>query len=152
MARLSGWLVGATVLAGLLTGCQPAPRPRYLVIVGSRSMVPLLEAVSRRFEEGREDVRITIEAADAERAVNDTRQGLADVGLLPRTLSPLETGLQFRAIARDGVALLVHRSNPVQGLTQAGLSRLLTREYSTWEGVGGAGQAPLLIAQGKGRS
>src|SRR5689334_14463012 len=118
MARLSGWLVGATLLAGLLTGCRPAPRPRYLVIVGSRCMVPLIEAVSRRFEEGHADVRITIEAADGERAVNDTRLGLADVGLLPRPLTPLEAGLQARVIARDGVALIVHRDNPVQGLTQ----------------------------------
>src|SRR5262245_53354616 len=118
MPRLLGWLVGATVLAGLLIGCQPAPRSRSLVIVGSRCMVPLIEAVSRRFQQGRDDVRFTVEAADAERAVNDTRLGLADIGLLPRPLGPLDAGLESRMIGRDGVALIVHRDNPVQGLTQ----------------------------------
>ena len=52
------------------------------------------------------------------RGVNDARSGLADIGMASRSLSATESDLPPvpATIARDGIAIIVHRDNPVRTL------------------------------------
>jgi phosphate transport system substrate-binding protein len=149
MFRVLGTALAALTL--LLAGCREADRPaRNLVLCGSRTMGPLVADVAARFRKARPDVRINIELCLTEPTLAATRTGLADVGLLGRRLRPNENGLVARTLARDGIAVVVHRSNPVQSLSEAQLAGIFARTLTTWKDVGGTDQPIRVIAQAEG--
>jgi phosphate transport system substrate-binding protein len=153
MTRLVGSIGYGLVASCLFAGCQPAEKPvRHLVLSGSRSMAPLMREVSKRFTARHGDVHINVEDLPGDRAVLDTRQGLADIGMLGRPLRPNETGLHAFAIARDGLALIVHRDNPVRSLTEGQIAGLFSGLYANWKEVGGPDRPVKLAGQSEGRA
>jgi phosphate transport system substrate-binding protein len=144
-------LGGVMLLALLGSGCQQTERPsRNLVLSGSRTLAPLMDDVARRFESSHDDVRIFVEPATADRAVGDTRTGLADLGMLGRPLRPGEVGLFGFPVARDGVAFIVHRDNPVRKLNKDQLVALFTGAIGNWKDAGGPNQPVALVRPADG--
>jgi phosphate transport system substrate-binding protein len=153
MSRVVGSIGYGLLASCLFTGCQPVDKPvRHLVLSGSRSMGPLMTEVGKRFSVLHGDVHINVESIPGDRAVPDTRQGLADLGMLGRLLRPEETGLHAFPIARDGLALIVHRDNPVQMLSEGQIVGLFTGVYTNWKDVGGSERTVKLAGQGDGRA
>lgn len=139
------------LLLALAAGCLSQPRPvRHLVVIGSREMVPLVQQITDRFCQGRDDVQITIEPVEPERMVRDVRLGLADVGLLGRAAGPVEADLRRTPLALDGLAFVLHPSNHVSDLDDVKLMRLMTRDYGSWQDVGSTSQMPVVVGQGRG--
>lgn len=138
----------------VILGCRPGelPPPRSIVVVGSRSLLPLMQDIVERFQTKHPDIRINIESGYGERAIGETRVGLADIGLLGRSLRPEETRLQGHVLARDGIAFVVHRGNPVPALQETHLVGVLTRVYTTWKDVGGSDRPIVVIGPGEGRA
>jgi phosphate transport system substrate-binding protein len=151
MKRTLGWLLSWLILAG--TGCQQAPEPesQALVVSASPSVAPLLEEIGQRFRERHPGVRVDIDTTASDRAVVDTRQGLADVGVITRSLLPGESGLQVLPLARDGVALFVHKTNPIPSLNNAQIAGLSTRALTYWKEVGGTDQPVVVVNHAEGR-
>ena len=152
MNRAPGW-IGCGLFLMALAGCEsPAVPVVSLVVLGSPTMTPLMEDVGQRFQERRSDVRINVQSAAGDRAVRDTRLGLADLGMLARPLRPDETGLIGYPIARDGLAVIVHRANPVKALTDGQIVAVFSRAYANWNEVGGGDRPIALAGQSEGRS
>jgi phosphate transport system substrate-binding protein len=150
MRRLTSALFVGLLLSGFV-GCGSSdPGPRRIVVAGSRDLAPLMEDVGRRFEQTHPDVRIDVDPAD-ERGAADTRTGLADVGMLGRALRPDETGLHSVVVARDGIAFLIHRENPVKSLDERQLLGLFTGTYTSWREVGGTDRPVTLVGLADGR-
>jgi phosphate transport system substrate-binding protein len=153
MVRAFGAVAVVVLGLALAAGCDKTPPPRQAVVLsGSRSMMPLLRDIAARFTEGRPDVRINIEPTSSDRALIDTRQGVADIGMLGRALRPDETGLRGHVLARDGLAVVVHRSNPVRGLSSSRVATLFSRGYGTWKELGGSDRPIKLVGMSEGRS
>lgn len=152
MGRVLG--LGLVAVGLSLLGCRPADEPRVdnIVVLGSRTMSPLVTEIAERFQERHPGVRIDMEPGLADRAVYDTRAGLADVGLLGRSLRPEETGLKSYVLARDGIAFVVNRTNLVPALEETHLVGVLTRVYTTWKDVGGSDRPIVLVGAGEGRA
>lgn len=123
-----------------------------MVVIGSRSMYRVIKEIAERFGEKHHKIRIDFEPMTTDRTVANTRQGLADLGLLGRSLQPDETGVKGRVLGRDAVVFGVHVSNPIQSLPETHLTGLLTRVYSNWRDVGGTDRPIILIGLGEGRS
>jgi phosphate transport system substrate-binding protein len=150
MRRFSSALLVGLLLSGLF-GCGSSDKgPRRVVVAGSRDLAPLMEDVGRRFEETHPGVRIDVDPAD-ERGAADTRTGLADVGMLGRALRPDETGLHGVVVARDGIAFILNRNNPVKSLDERQLLGLFTGTYTNWREVGGSDRPVTLVGLAEGR-
>ncbi len=153
MSRMVGSISFGLLASCLFAGCQPEAKPvRQLVLSGSRSMGPLMMEVGKRFMEAHGDVHINVESIPGDRAVPNTRQGLADIGMLGRALRPEESALHAVAIARDGLAIIVHRDNPVTTLTEGQIVGLFSGLYANWKEVGGPDRPVKLAGQGEGRA
>jgi phosphate transport system substrate-binding protein len=139
--------------AFLLSGCALSERPTVsLVLAGSRTMTPLMLDVAERFQESHPGVRVNVESTPGDRPIYDTRFGLADLGMLGRNLRPEESGLLNFPIARDGLAIIVNRNNPVKELSEAQIAGLFTRAYVNWRELGGADRPVLLAGQSEARA
>lgn len=144
-------LVLALIVGG---GCQPPQTPSVtnIVVTGSYSMGPLVRAIGKRFEEAHPGVRIAVQMDGSERGLTETRQGLADIGMLARRLRPDELSLHAFPIARDGVALIVNRRNPVKELTDTQVVRIYRQSITNWKQIGGSDEPVLAISMVEGRS
>ena len=151
MRRLTSALLLGLLTSGLV-GCGAEQRREpHLVVAGSRDLAPLMEDVGRRFEQAHPGVRIDVDPA-AERGAADTRAGLADVGMLGRALRPDEVGLNAVVVARDGIAFLIHRDNPVKSLDERQLLGLFKGTYTNWREVGGSDRPVKLVTLEEGRA
>ncbi|HEY7425171.1 MAG TPA: substrate-binding domain-containing protein, partial [Gemmataceae bacterium] len=101
MTRTRCLIVCCLLLGGAGLGCRPPERKvQNLVLTGSSGMTPLLRDMGKRFEESHPDVHVDVQARGSASGAADARQGLADIGMVARTLKPDETMLHATAIAR----------------------------------------------------
>jgi phosphate transport system substrate-binding protein len=142
------------LLAGMCAGCRPPEQQnvRNLVLTGSAGMVPLLRDIGKRFESSHPGVRVDVQSATSSRGVADSRQGLADIGMVARSLKPDEAMLLATPIALDALCIIVNRANPVETLTDDQIVRMYTRGVSNWKEVGGPDLPIVLVHMTDGRA
>jgi phosphate transport system substrate-binding protein len=153
MMRTKWLIVGGLLLSGVSSGCQPQEQNTHnLVLTGSAGMMPLITEIGKRFEADHPGVRVDVQRDGPTGGVTDTRQGLADIGMVARALKPDETNLHATPIARDGVCFIVHKDNPVKTLTDDQIVRMYTRGVSNWKLVNGPDLPITLVSMKDGRA
>lgn len=141
------------LLAGfglLLAAAAPAadtPPASRLVITGSTTMAPLVTEIARRFQALHPGIQVDVQMGGSGRGIQDVREGRAAIGMVSRVLGKSERDLQAVAIARDGVAVIVHRDNPVAALTQHQLADIYSGRTAAWRQLGGT-DAPIVALAG----
>lgn len=149
LALAAGWLFALG--AALAAPPAKAPAPVKLTITGSSTLAPVVTELARRFSAQHPEVKIVVQTGGSGRGVSDARAGTADIGMVSRALKPDEKDLFVFTMARDGVALVVQRDNPVTGVTRAQFIDILTGRAAHWKALGGADAPISLISRPAGR-
>jgi phosphate transport system substrate-binding protein len=123
-----------------------------LVLTGSSTIAPLAAEIGKRFESLHPGVRVDVQSGGSGRGITDARTGLADIGMVSRSLKPDEKDLLPFAIARDGVCMIVHRNNPVRQLTDKQIAGIYTGAIRNWKEVGGPSAPITVVNKAEGRS
>lgn len=165
MRWLTVLLVVALVL-GLLAGCapkkpaepakpaepqqpaqpqQPQGLSGSIQIAGSTSVQPLSEELAKAFMTKNPGVTINVAGGGSGAGIKAAQNGTADIGASSRALKPEEKGTVVEhQIATDGIAVVVHPSNKVDGLTLAQVKDIFTGKITNWKQVGGK-DAPITV-------
>jgi phosphate transport system substrate-binding protein len=77
---------------------------------------------------------------------------LANIGMVSRSLKTDEADLKAFAIANDGVCMIIHKSNPVNTLTNEQIKAIFTGQIRNWKEVGGKDSAITVAHKAEGRS
>lgn len=125
----------------LLTRCtatvEPHP-PVHLEMAGSTSMRSLVEALADAYTNRYDYVSIDIESRGTHLGLEALRDGVADIALVSRDLTPDEqTGLEATPIAYDAIAILVNAQNRVGSLTVEQVGDVFSGKILLWSEVGG---------------
>ena len=124
-----------------------------LVITGSSTIAPLIAEIGKRFESLHPKVRVDVQTGGSSRGITDAKEGLADIGMSSRLLKDEEKAdLVTYILARDGVCFLVHKSNPIEALTDQQIVDIFTGKITNWKQVGGRDAAVTVINRADGRS
>lgn len=134
-----------------LTGCGQSTSEK-LVLTGSSTVAPLVSEIALRYESQHPGIRIDVQTGGSSRGVNDTRSGLADIGMVSRSLKASEEGLSANIIAWDGITLILHQDNPVTALTRQQVIDIFTGKVQNWREVGGKNEAIVVVNKAEGRS
>lgn len=138
-------LLSALVMSNGVRAQSSAQLPASrLLLTGSTTMAPLMMAVARRFQTLHPGIQIEVQMGGSGRGVSDTRQGKADIGMVSRALGETERDLYSISIARDGVAVIVHKDNPVTALSDRQLLDVYSGKIANWRQVGGR-DAPMQV-------
>ncbi len=140
----AGWLRPACLLllGAWLAACgEPVatPEPIYVQAAGSTSMAPLLAELATAFHEQRPHVHLEVTGLGSSYGLEALRAGEADLALVSWLPADLGAGWRATAIARDGIAVIVHPSNPVAGLGLLQLQDLFSGRTGGWPGASGRG-------------
>lgn len=123
-----------------------------IVVTGASTMAPLVAEIARRYEEKRSNIQIDVQTGGSARGVSDLRRNLSDIGLVSRDLSSEEQDLVAVTLAYDGVAMVVHKSNPISLLSDDQIRGIYTGKIKDWKELG-EGQGPItVVTKADGRS
>ena len=147
-----GRLLGIGIAAALGASAAWSQPAGKLLITGSSTMAPMVTEMARRFEALYAGVKVEVRSGGSGRGISDLRAGTSDIGMVSRPLLDSERDLFAFPIARDGVALIVHRDNPVRGLTAQQVIGIFTGKITNWKALGGrdAAVTPIWRAKGQG--
>ncbi|HEV7394668.1 MAG TPA: substrate-binding domain-containing protein [Burkholderiales bacterium] len=118
---------------------------RKLILGGATLFMPLMTDIARRFEGLYPDVRIELRLMGASDGLSGVRSGSAAIAMLPRALQDGERDLFGYPIARDGLAVIVNRDNPIKNITSKDLIGILTGRIANWKLLGGR-DSPIRLA------
>jgi phosphate transport system substrate-binding protein len=127
-------------LALLLAACgEPlaTPEPVALRASGSMSLTPLVSDLAEAFHDRSALVTLGVEGLGTQFGLRALEAGETDIALAAYLPPGLEGRWQTTAIARDGMAIIVHPSNPLEGLGLLQLQDLFGGRAYEWIAVGG---------------
>lgn len=131
---------------------QPNTSQGKLVLTGSSTVAPLAAEIAKRYEAEHSGVRIDVQTGGSSRGIADARQGVADLGMVSRSLKDNEKDLQAFTIAKDGVSVIVNSANPVKSLTDKQIVDIYTDKINNWKQLGGLDAPITVVNKAEGRS
>ncbi len=142
----------ALSVMALLSVAASAHAAETIVLTGASTVAPLMAEIGKRFEETHPNVRIDVQTGGSSRGVRDARAGLADIGMVSRPLTDSERDLTAFTLAYDGVAFILHKSNPVQTLTRQQIIDIFTGKVRDWSEIGPGRGTIVVENKAEGRS
>jgi phosphate transport system substrate-binding protein len=142
-------LLSIIAISSLVTSVLAAEN---ISMTGSSTIAPLAAEIAKRFEKTHPSVKIDVQTGGSSRGVKDTREGLAQIGMVSRKLNDDEKELKFYTIALDGVSMILHKNNPVKLLTSEQIIKIYKGEIKNWKEVGGKDAPITVVNKAEGRS
>ena len=98
----------------------------------------MAEKWASAYERQHPAVAVTVQGGGSTAGVRAALSGAAQIGLSSRALTMDESGqLRSVVVARDGIALVVHPTNPLNGLARRQVERIYAGAFRSWSSVGG---------------
>ncbi len=156
IARLLASVLVCTVLAACEGLSVNTPEPTTITIAGATSMRPVLGALTKAFSRQHADVLFDVRGGGS--TLGEEQVRARQVDLAASTLLPprddggdaASDGLLRYPIGLDGVAVIVHPTNPVAGLSLIQLRDLYTGDVLDWLQLGGDEGEVLLVSREEG--
>lgn len=146
--RTAGSLVGL-VLVVAASGC--GRRSESLTLAGSTALQPFAEKLAEQYMAVHPDVSITVQGGGSAVGVQAALSGAAQIGMADLVeLPPEAVALTATVAARDGIAVVVHPSNPVANLTLDQVRGIFNGTVRNWKEVGGADMPITVVSREAG--
>ena len=108
-----------------------------IVIAGSSSVTPVMEKLQEAYQKVNTGAEIEIQESDSTTGMTAAMDGTCDIGMASRELKDTEIdgGLTPTVIAKDGIAVIVNKNNPIEELTKDQVNSIFRGDVTTWEEV-----------------
>lgn len=102
---------------------------------GSTSVSPAMEKLAEAYQKVNKDVTVEVNTSDSSTGMSQAAEGTVDIGMASRELKDSETakGIKGTVIAKDGIAVIVNKSNTVEDIKLDQLKGIYTGSTTTWE-------------------
>ena len=143
--RLIAALMGAVALCSVFAGGSKdsagsgqSAAPYTIEVGGSTSVTPLMELLAAEYQKIKQNIKININGTGSGDGIKNAGE-IYQIGMSSRELTPEEQGrgLTEEIIAIDGIAVIVHSSNPVGDLSIEDIRNIYTGAITDWSQVSG---------------
>ncbi|MBU7013540.1 MAG: phosphate ABC transporter substrate-binding protein [Theionarchaea archaeon] len=132
-------IIGA--YTGGLIGNGRTAEIQTLSVRGSTTVLPIVQLAAEKYMDLHANVNIQISGGGSSVGAKSAGEGTVDIGMASRELKETERSeyptLNPIAIARDGIALIVHPSSSVSTLTVEEVKGIYDGTYTSWSELGG---------------
>ncbi len=136
--QLAVCLLGLLILAGAW-GCRSGSGgggAQGVCIAGSTSVQPFAEKLAEIFMGQHPKIRVDVQGGGSSAGIQAAIQGAANLGASSRELLGPEKALQEIPIAYDGIAIIVHPTNPLSNLSVEQIKQIFTSKLTDWRDFG----------------
>ncbi len=144
-------LVVLVTAALFVFGLSDVSQAATVRAAGATIVQTIVDELAKPFEA--KNPGITIETAGGGSSVGiiSAAEGVVEIGMSARTLTATEArmnpNVKLFPIAKDGIAIVVHPSNLVMGLTSAQVRDIFAGKITDWGAVGGKGPLSVVIRE-----
>lgn len=104
---------------------------------GSTTVQPLAEKLAASFMSLNSGVKVVIQGGGSAVGIKAANDGTVDIGAASRELTKDDPALVKHILAKDGIAIIVNASNPVNGLSKSQVRDIFSGVITNWSQVGG---------------
>ncbi|EMY78519.1 phosphate binding protein [Leptospira weilii serovar Ranarum str. ICFT] len=143
------------LIFGALTGnCKPK---ETITVTGSETMHVMLQMIGLEYSKKKSEIQVVVHGGGSIEGIEKLFQSKTDIAAASRPLTEKELKgfdskgkFESLTIAYDGIAIIVHPSNPVRKISLETASKIFSGEITDWSKVGGKpGKIDLVIRNDK---
>jgi len=108
-----------------------------ITISGSTTIQPISEQLGKKFMAENPRVSVVVSGGGSGAGIKDVSNGKVDIGASSRELTNTDPVLIKYLLGRDAIAIIVHKTNPVTGLSKTQVRDVFAGVISDWHDVGG---------------
>ena len=132
----------------LLPGCHR--KQAGVSVVGSTSVQPFAEALAEEFMAGHSAEKIFIQGGGSTAGIQAVLTGASQVGMSSRKLEESEKNLIAIPIIYDAIAVIVHRTNPLNNLSMDQIRKVYAGKVTRWNELQGPDRAITVVTREEG--
>jgi len=121
-----------------------------IIIAGSTSVQPFIEKVAEHFMEKHPEITINVQGGGSTAGIQATFNRTCNIGTSSRNLRVDERALKIVLIAVDGIAVIVHQSNPVEDLGLEEIRGIFSGKIRNWNELGGTDEEIIPVTREEG--
>ena len=148
-------MAAGIVASGMLAGAAMAGDAKKIVVDGSTTVGPIAKAFAEYYMGKHADVNITVSESGSGNGAKSLINAACDVATMSRPMKSSEMKAAQDAgilpieqiVAMDGIAVVVHPSNPVANLTIQQIRDIYTGKVKNWMELGGPDQPIVVISR-----
>ena len=148
-------VMAAMVVAGMSVGATLAGDANSIVVDGSTTVGPIAKAFAEYYMGKHQSVNITVSESGSGNGAKSLINAACDVATMSRPMKNSEKKAAQDAgvlaienvVALDGLAVIVHPSNPCADLSIQQLVGIYTGKISNWRELGGPDQRIVVISR-----
>lgn len=150
VSKNSSYLLGLAILGTLLvSGCGKSRE--NITVAGSTAFQPFAEKLADQYMSTHPESSITIQGGGSALGIQAALSGAAQIGMADLVKLPEEAAtLKNIIVARDGIAVVIHPSNGIKGVTTDQVRGIFSGTIKTWKEVGGSDHAISVISREAG--
>jgi len=137
------------MIMGLMSACSRMSETG-IIVAGSTSVQPYAEVLAEEYMVLYPGSEIDIQGGGSSAGITAAQSGTADIGMSSRSLNDEEKSMQYVEIARDGLAVIVNPSNPIQNLSLDQIRDIYSATITEWNQLGGSNSKIHIIAREEG--
>ncbi len=138
------------VLLGFLSGCARGSAQRGLVVAGSTSIQPFADHWAEVYMNEHPRRVVNVQGGGSSAGIQAAREGAADIGMSSRELKPEEHDLLEVIVAWDGLAIIVHPENGIEGLSLEQVQGIFSGNVDNWSVLGEPGHTITVVTREEG--
>ena len=150
MTRRNLALVVLAFVAAFLAGCRGDRSQTDLTLAGSTSIQPFADKWAEVFMQAHPDLGVNVQGGGSSSGIQACKSGACQIGMSSRELKGDEKDLVEIVVARDGLAIIVHPSNPVRGAKVAEIKQIFAGDLRNWSLLGGADKPITVVTREEG--
>ena len=149
-------LLGLIIPTFFLCGCITSEEVKQerLIVAGSTTVQPIASVVAEAYMKKHSDVLIAVQGGGSGTGVKMVAEGTADIGMSSRELKEKEINthpdLKAHTIAHDGIAVVVHPSNPLSDLTKEQITDIFSGRIRNFKEMGGDDTETVVVIREEG--
>ncbi len=121
----------------IFSSCSLKPAQKGITIAGSTSIQPFADQWAEVFMAKYPGRLINVQGGGSSAGIQAAMTGAAQIGMSSRELKPQEKVLQEFIVAWDGLAIIIHPSNPIEDLSLEEVRKIFAGQIVSWKEVGG---------------
>ena len=115
---------------------------QILSVSGSTTVLPIIQKAADYYMDNHSTVDILISGGGSSVGIQSVGEGTADIGMASRDIKDSERDayptLKPIAVAKDGIAIVIHPSNVVTSLSVEEIRKIYEGTYTNWSQLGGS--------------
>ncbi|MEW6095006.1 MAG: phosphate ABC transporter substrate-binding protein [bacterium] len=139
-----------TLIPYMMIGCART-KVETINIVGSTAFQPFAEKLAEEYMAMNKDVQINVQGGGSAVGIQSAQSGVAQIGMADMVVLPKEAGgLNSVVVAKDGIVLIVHPDNKIDGLSTQQIQQIFSGKLKNWNQVGGENRPITIISREEG--